>query len=192
VRARATFDAILEATARILEDLGYSALTTNGVAGVAGVAVGAIYEYFSNKESIVAELARRTVGTILQEVEAAFDGLAGVESRDEAIEMLVRRCMDVLRRHAVLLRVFNEDAPFVWNLDEVKAFPTKLFEIAWRSRALAKDGILEGNRHAMGYLHLLIPIGRWVPYAAVVNRPPWLSAEAADDAVVEIFRRLLA
>jgi AcrR family transcriptional regulator len=187
-----TFDAILDATARILEDLGYAALTTNGVAGVAGVAVGSVYEYFSNKESIVAELARRTVRRILHEVEAAFDEVAGMESRDEAIETLVRRCMDVLRRHSTQLRVFTEDAPFVWNLDEVKDFRTKLFEIAWRSRAVAKNGILEGNRHAMGYLHLLIPIGRWVPYAAVIDRPPWLSPEAADDAVVEIFRRLLA
>jgi len=44
----------------------------------------------------------------------------------------------------------------------------------------------------MAYLYLLVPIGRWVPYAAIVDRPSWLSAQDAEDATVEIFRRLLA
>jgi hypothetical protein len=43
---------------------------------------------------------------------------------------------------------------------------------------------------ARAYLHLLIPIGRWVPYAAIIDRPAWLSAEAAAGAMA-IFRRLL-
>jgi AcrR family transcriptional regulator len=187
-----TFDSILDATARILEDLGYAALTTNGVAGVAGVAVGAVYAYFPNKESIVAELARRTVATILEDVDVAFRGAMGEGTKEEAIEKLVRTCMRVFRKHQAVLKAFNEDASFVWELDEVKSFPMKLFEIAWRARAIAKPGILDGNRRAMGYLYLLIPIGRWVPYAAIVDRPPWLTAEEAEDATVDIFQRLLA
>jgi AcrR family transcriptional regulator len=162
------------------------------VAGVAGVAVGAVYAYFPDKESIVAELARQTIDGIVAEVAQSFDSAKEHAGRDETIETLVRSCMQVLRKRSVLLQIFNRDAPFVWNLDEVKAFPARLFEIAWKARAVAKPGILEGNRNAMGYLYLLIPIGRWVPYAAIVDRPPWLTEAAAEDATVEIFRRLLA
>src|SRR6476659_7471301 len=79
-RARITYDSILDATARILEDLGYASLTTNGIAGVAGVAVGALYAYFPNKETIVAELSRRTVRQMLTDVEAAFANATGIDS----------------------------------------------------------------------------------------------------------------
>jgi len=191
-RARLTFDSILDATARILEELGYESLTTNGIAGVAGVAIGAVYAYFPDKESIVAELARRTLQSILTEVEAAFADASASESKDEAIERLVRSCMRVLRRRWALLKVFNRDAAFVWNLEEVRTFPMKLFQVAWEARAIAKPGILEGNLNAMAYLYLLIPIGRWVPYAAIVDRPSWITEAAAEDATVEIFRRLLS
>lgn len=190
-RAHATFDVILDATARILEDLGYAALTTNGVAAVAGVAIGALYAYFPNKETIVAELVRRTIREMVQETEDAFASAERIDTREDAIERLVRACMHVLRKRRVLMQVFNEQVPFFWDVDELKTFPMKLFEIAWRSRALAKSNILEGNRKAMSYLYLLIPVGRWVPYAAIVNRPSWLSERDAEDAAVEIFKRLL-
>jgi AcrR family transcriptional regulator len=191
-RARATYETILDATARILDELGYRSLTTNGIAGVAGVAIGAVYAWFPNKETIVAELARRTVREVLSDVEKVFDGATGIDSKDEAIEMLVRTCMQVLRKNWSLWKVFNEDVPFFWELDEVKAFPMNLFSIAWKARAIAKPGILETNRRAMAYLYLLIPIGGWVPYAALVGRPSWLSERDAEDATVEIFKRLLA
>lgn len=190
-RAKATFDAIVEATARILEDLGYGALTTNGIAGVAGVAIGAVYGYFPNKESIVAEVVRRTLNDMLRETEEAFATAEHIGTKEEAIEKLVRTCMQVLRKRKGLMKVFTQEIPFFWELDELKAFPMELFAIAWRSRAIAKPDILEGNQRAMSYLYLLIPIGRWVPYTAIVERPRWLSEEAAEDAAVEIFKRLL-
>jgi len=190
-RAQVTFESILDATARILEDLGYRSLTTNGIAGVAGVAVGAVYEYFPNKESIVAELVRRTVRQILEEVEHAFEGATKVSGKEEAIEMLVRTCMQVLRRRMSLWKVFMEQVPFFWEIDELRAFPLRLYELAWRSRSVAKPDILDSNRRAMAYLYLLVPIGRWVPYAALVDRPSWLSEKDAENATIEIFKRLL-
>src|SRR5258706_778849 len=49
-------DAILDAAARILVDRGYDAFTTNRVAAGAGVSVGSLYQYFPNKEALLAEL----------------------------------------------------------------------------------------------------------------------------------------
>jgi AcrR family transcriptional regulator len=191
-RARLTFDSILDASARILEERGYDALTTNGVAAVAGVAVGGVYAYFPNKESIVAELVRRTLAGLLEEVERVFTDAAKVKERAEAVEQLVRQCARVLARRRKLLRVIFEQVPFVSTMDEIKAFPLKLFEIAWRSRAITKPDVGEDNERARAYLYLMIPIGRWVPYAALIDRPAWVSEQAAEDAMVEIFRRLLA
>lgn len=58
-RARDTYDAILEATARILEAQGLDAANTNAIAARAGVSVGSLYQYFPGKEAIFAELVRR-------------------------------------------------------------------------------------------------------------------------------------
>lgn len=55
-RSRATFEAILEATARILVEDGMEAASTNRIAARAGVSIGSLYQYFSDRESIVRAL----------------------------------------------------------------------------------------------------------------------------------------
>lgn len=58
-RSAATFQLVLDTTARLLEAHGFDALTTNLVAQESGVSVRAIYRYFPNKHAIVAELAQQ-------------------------------------------------------------------------------------------------------------------------------------
>src|SRR3954470_21450248 len=58
-RARATIDALLTATARILVKEGFDRASTNRVAEVAGVSVGSLYQYFPGKEALVAALVER-------------------------------------------------------------------------------------------------------------------------------------
>src|SRR5579864_7422098 len=55
-RSGATVDAILQATARVLRRDGYDKLSTNRVAVEAGVSIGSLYQYFPNKEALVAAL----------------------------------------------------------------------------------------------------------------------------------------
>lgn len=56
-RAKATYNAILEATARILEAHGEARLNTNLIADTAGVSIGTLYQYFPNKTAILIALA---------------------------------------------------------------------------------------------------------------------------------------
>lgn len=58
-RAQVTVDAILEAAARLFADGGLERVTTTRIADLAGVSVGSLYQYFPNKEAVLAELARR-------------------------------------------------------------------------------------------------------------------------------------
>lgn len=59
VRSVATFEAILEAAARILESLGFAGFNTNAVAELAGVSIGSLYQYFPSKDALIVELIRR-------------------------------------------------------------------------------------------------------------------------------------
>jgi AcrR family transcriptional regulator len=72
-RSRATFDAILQTAAEILEQRGLHGFNTNLLSERTGVSVRAIYRYFPNKHALVIELARR-----MEEAwrEALADGLA--------------------------------------------------------------------------------------------------------------------
>ncbi|MDC5359829.1 TetR/AcrR family transcriptional regulator [Acinetobacter baumannii] len=58
-RSVATFEAILEAAARILESLGFARFNTNAVAELAGVSIGSLYQYFPSKDALIVELIRR-------------------------------------------------------------------------------------------------------------------------------------
>ena len=58
-RAEATVQAVLDAGARVLIEVGYSKASTNLIADTAGISIGSLYEYFPGKEAIFAELRRR-------------------------------------------------------------------------------------------------------------------------------------
>ena len=68
-RSRALVDAIAEACLRILEQEGEDALTVNRIAEVSGASVGSIYQYFPNKEAMIAVVYERILD---QESEQLF------------------------------------------------------------------------------------------------------------------------
>lgn len=55
-RSKVLVDAIIQACQQVLENEGVEQLTTNRIAEVAGVTIGSIYQYFPNKEAILANL----------------------------------------------------------------------------------------------------------------------------------------
>lgn len=64
LRARQTMDAVLEAAVRTLKRDGAEALTTNRIAEVAGVSIGSLYQYFTDRGAIYSALHRRHIEEI--------------------------------------------------------------------------------------------------------------------------------
>lgn len=58
-RSRLTVDAIIQASTYILTEVGWKGFTTNAIADRAGVNISSLYQFFPNKEAIVAELQKR-------------------------------------------------------------------------------------------------------------------------------------
>lgn len=67
-RSVATFEAILEAAARILESLGFAGFNTNAVAELAGISIGSLYQYFPFKDALIVELIRRERAKLLNHI----------------------------------------------------------------------------------------------------------------------------
>jgi AcrR family transcriptional regulator len=64
-RSRATVEVIVRAGARVLGDRGWAGFTTNGVAEVAGVSIGSVYQYFPDKLALVDAIRRRHLEDVL-------------------------------------------------------------------------------------------------------------------------------
>ena len=91
-RAHATRDAIVGAAAQLLGSAGYAATTTNAIALRAGVSVGSLYEYFPNKDAIVATIIAELLEEQFQTFSAALARLANApfaELTREAIVVLL-------------------------------------------------------------------------------------------------------
>src|SRR4029434_1904324 len=104
-RSRFRVDVIRTAALRILREEGMDALTTNRIASVAGVAVASVYQYFPNKEAILAsvyeELTREEVEARTEWVERARSG-----SLDELIRGIIVRGIEWQRELRALAPEF--------------------------------------------------------------------------------------
>jgi AcrR family transcriptional regulator len=120
-RSRATVDALVEATARILVREGFDKASTNRIAEVAGVSVGSLYQYFPSKEALVAAVIDRHNQEIMQTVRGE---LADVMSQpiEEAVRKLVAVAVKAHRVDPRLHRVVAEQIPRVGKLKNVETF----------------------------------------------------------------------
>jgi AcrR family transcriptional regulator len=69
-RAQRTFGTVLNAAVALIEREGVERATTRRIAREAGVSVGAVYEYFPNKESIVLHVGTNWLRRIREIIEA--------------------------------------------------------------------------------------------------------------------------
>ncbi|HEX7665985.1 MAG TPA: TetR/AcrR family transcriptional regulator [Polyangiaceae bacterium] len=98
-RSRATVEAILEASLRVLVDVGFDKLTTTRVADVAGVGVGTLYQYFPSKESLLYALLEEQMAAL---EDALLGAMAGSEGQSlEARVAAVIDALVVLKRRSV-------------------------------------------------------------------------------------------
>ncbi|HVI98752.1 MAG TPA: TetR/AcrR family transcriptional regulator [Sphingomonas sp.] len=73
-RAKATADAIIDASTQLLLDQGYDRFTTARVAERAGVSVGSLYQYFPNKAALAAAVIDRCCDAFVADLERALAG----------------------------------------------------------------------------------------------------------------------
>jgi AcrR family transcriptional regulator len=107
-RARETVEAILEATARILVKHGYAGTNTNLIAERAGISVGSLYQYFPNKESLIAALNVRHAERIHERIEQQMRAL-GKKPLRESIAAVVHEVVAVHLENPELERMLETE-----------------------------------------------------------------------------------
>jgi AcrR family transcriptional regulator len=89
-RGRRTVARILDAAAERFVTVGYDATTTTQIAKRAGVSVGSVYQFFRDKEVLLAALAERHIESI-DEILAASQGLGEEASLADIVDLVVER-----------------------------------------------------------------------------------------------------
>jgi AcrR family transcriptional regulator len=189
-RARVMVEALLDSTARILASGGYAALTTNRVAEVAGVSIGSVYEYFPNKQSLVAATLTRAIREIVAEVSVSLRTALALEDQPRAgIDYWMRAMMSALEKRGDVLRVALREVPFLWEIPEVRDLSKSLQHIAVEGRRKSEGVVRFDDPEASTYLLMTMT---WAAILqTVLYRPPQLSRERLTGTLVDMVLKLL-
>ncbi len=138
-RSRILVDCIRIAASEILKKDGPTALTTNNIAVRAGVSIGSLYQYFANKEEILAEVFREQADHTFEQSRQWAGWVEQLPLR-EVIRLLVERAVG---RH----REFHSFHPEFYQQHHAR------LHVGLR-RTQQQDG-LEGEPYAVAWLRKL-------------------------------------
>ncbi len=136
-RAQATVEAILEATARVLREVGYDGLTTNKVADAAGVSVGSLYQYYPGKDALVTALLLRYA----ERQQAAFLGAIGKVATapvPDVIAAVIGSIAEQSEADPELAMVLMNQIPRVGELGQVIAYNEQTIAVPLRAFLAAR------------------------------------------------------
>ncbi len=110
-RSRATTEAILQASAHVLQAGGLAAFNTNQVAEKAGVSIGSLYQYYPNKEALlmalsvlhtrelVASLSKAMLRTPAMSLEKTVRTMVAVALEQQYASPRLAAALDYAERH---------------------------------------------------------------------------------------------
>ena len=184
-RSRATVDALLEATTRILIKEGYDRASTNRIAEVAGVSIGSLYQYFPSKEALVAAVVERHSQELSK---VTRNALLKVAARpiEVAAREFVSVAIDAHRVNPKLHGVLAEQIPRVGRLENIEANVRDGYALV--------RGYLEAHRDEIDVADLdlaafvVVTVVEALTHAAVLRRPDILADEKARQFVDDVTR----
>jgi AcrR family transcriptional regulator len=185
-RARATNEAILEATAHILVERGWARLTTNHVAERAGVSIGSVYQYFPSKDALVAALVDRHVDRITSivatEMARAVD-LPFAEATTRIVTAIVRAQLV----EPALNRAILEQVPRVGRLARIRAVDTD-FEALLRAALDARARELDVTDTRL-CAFVIVQATKWLTMAALATHPEYVEGDRLAKELARMFVR---
>jgi AcrR family transcriptional regulator len=187
-RSRATVDALVEATARILSREGFESASTNRIAEEAGVSIGSLYQYFPCKEALVAAVLDRHNQRLM---EVARGTLPRIDTLplEEAVRAIVTVGIDAHRVNPRLHRVLTEQMPRSAQLMGRASFSREIQGLfrTFLERHLDEIRPLDLDLAAF----LCVTSIEAVTHTAVLHRPDVLTGESATALVEEATRLIV-
>lgn len=173
--------AILDAAILLLERDGVQAFTTNRVAELAGCSVGSLYQYFSNKEMLIAGIVERGILDVEQLVRDAV-GHAGSVPPSAIVRQLLLALLIRLDPYRDLLAEILAATPVLTDRGIAAVLETRL------SDAMRDFLVANADRYMLlGGPPMLYAIVNGAIYVALKwlsERPTFVTREQLVDAMV--------
>ena len=96
-RAKATAEAIQQATLNLLQHAELDNITTNDIARVAGVSIGSLYQYFKNKEEIIYSILFYSLEKNTREIKSMIEYYEERQFR----EFIISACKYIVIEHSL-------------------------------------------------------------------------------------------
>jgi len=185
-RSRATVDALVEATARILVREGFDKASTNRIAEVAGVSVGSLYQYFPSKEALVAAVIERHRQEIMQVVRGELAEAAN-QPMEQGVRTLVAVAVKAHRVDPKLHRVLAEQIPRVGRLEKAETFNRENYALFRAYLGSHRDEIRAADLELAAFI--CVTSIEAVTHNAVLDHK--MVSEEAMDALIDEATRLV-
>lgn len=187
-RSKATVDALLAATARVLVREGYDRASTNKIADAAGVSIGSLYQYFPTKEALVAAVIERHTGEMMDVIRNALVRVAPLPIPDAARE-LVKIMIDAHRIEPKLHRVLVEQIPRVGNLEDIERMDEEAMTLVRAYLDGHRDEIVIDDLDIAAFI--CVTSVEALTHAAVLRRPALLDNPRFVEEVAAMLTRYL-
>jgi AcrR family transcriptional regulator len=93
-RSKATFDAIVEATTYLIQEVGIYGITTNMVAERAGININSFYQYFFDKAAVIRWIAQQHIEENGKALQAAVEKALSQKNKDR-LEYVIDEMLDL-------------------------------------------------------------------------------------------------
>ena len=187
-RSRMTVKAILEATAQVLVANGYERAGTDAIAALAGVSIGTLYQYFPNKESLVATLIRNHVDEVIHMIEAVLNENQNTLP-ETALAAMILASVEAHRINPPLHKVLFEQVPRKQILAEALDVGGKL-QAMIESFLRKKSPNISRARARMIALVIETTIEA-LTHRAIIETPDWLRTGQLEHEANKLLRPYL-
>lgn len=188
-RSLATVGAILSATVRTLDREGLDAATTTRIAEVAGVSVGSLYQYFSDRDAILMVLQDREFDRAVALLEKVLAD-ANLHAKPRAtVSAVVKGLMTLYADSPGLHRVLAIEGLRVARADRVHAFDLRVMAII--RHFLAATGAVVRRKNLDAAAFVAFQSVRATMLASLLERPPGLDEATLAEETVDLVLRYL-
>jgi AcrR family transcriptional regulator len=182
-RSKAMVERILEAATQVLARGGYAQMSTNRVAEAAGVSVGSLYRYFSDKEEIFETLRVRASEAILGELTTAVADAAARPPR-EGVRAVVAALVAALEEHGAVVRALVNEVPLGTQSNVLPEIERGLTMFTRVYVAQQLPGVPAGEMDARIYLAMGVTLNSCLRIA--LEKPADLDRDHLVDLVVDM------
>jgi AcrR family transcriptional regulator len=185
-RSRAMVERIVEAAARVLEEVGYHGASTNRIAAEAGVSPGSVYQYFSDKDEIVATITGRLIEGFADDIAPALRHGVTVDPSC-AVPAILGAVLDVLEQRAVLLRALVDRVPAADQEQALRPVRARIADFIYQTLAAQRIGLSPEDLDRLTWT--ILELAQHLPVRYVLDRPP-ISREAFVEDLSQIVLNL--